>query len=813
MVNKPVSARHHLASLALAVLATFSTGLHAQTTMAAGDTTYRGAFTTDTKTGAVNGSGTVQWKNGNRYEGPVVNTQLTGKGNFTWANGDTYVGDMVNAQPHGQGTYTFKSGDRYAGAWRNGQKHGQGRYTFANGSVWEGEFANDQQFKQGVVAVAAAPEATKPTPAPVPAQAATVAPNATATPNAMQTPVADTPWVGKGWEVRRATDNVWRTPAWVFNADGTAEAKGLWKGTWEKLPNGRVQLKFITSDGKQVSPEVEFAPSGTEMTMRVDGKDYGVGRTAELAASAAPSSRAGTTQSVEAPRTGKVLQPSTKLNYQQEISKHLLPDATFVDFTADASVIASCKVVWEGARLGTVRLVRFGTVIDIPAPPQARLKACDRLAVSPDGELLAVIYGTPIQAVANDLVLYSTADLSKNRHYPNVNTVAFSKDSGRIAMGSAHLSANYIGVDDVSSWLTNGQVRNEFRVPSFDPVNRFANNTTSGARPSHVYHVAFRPNGDVIALLRGDYSKNRWITLDGQLGTVKPEEWMQSITDSSRYAINSDQSLVASPTRGSEVALFEQLTGTLRRKIGNPIDPSGNSTSMSNLRGLTFSHDGRFIASCEKIRDSGKRLIRVTEVDSSRSVGESTTDADCTFYSSFRFTPDKTLLIGNGEGGMQWLPNAVALIQRETEQKEAAAKAKAAREAEQARLAAIESEKRRKQEQARFDAAMGAKDPQAMYLAAGKYEREGDSYSARKVYEQIIDRFPSSPFAAKANDQLLANQRSDKARSDLFDAQRDAQRQQGEAAYKACMVQSDACYKRNNSFKGCTLPSDCNSLR
>ena len=247
MVNKPVSARHHLASLALAVLATFSTSIHAQATISAGDTTYRGSFTTDAKTGAVNGTGTVQWKSGNRYEGPVVNTQLTGKGSFTWANGDTYVGDMMNAQPHGQGTYTFKSGDRYAGAWRNGQKHGQGRYTFANGTVWEGEFANDQQFKQGVVAVAAAPEATKPTPAPVPAQAATVAPNATATPNAMQTPVADTPWVGKGWEVRRATDNVWRTPAWVFNADGTAEAKGLWKGTWEKLPNGRVQLKFITS--------------------------------------------------------------------------------------------------------------------------------------------------------------------------------------------------------------------------------------------------------------------------------------------------------------------------------------------------------------------------------------------------------------------------------------------------------------------------------------------------------------------------------------------------------------------------------------
>ena len=62
MVNKPVSARHHLASLALAVLATFSTSIHAQATISAGDTTYRGSFTTDTKTGAVNGTGGTSFR-------------------------------------------------------------------------------------------------------------------------------------------------------------------------------------------------------------------------------------------------------------------------------------------------------------------------------------------------------------------------------------------------------------------------------------------------------------------------------------------------------------------------------------------------------------------------------------------------------------------------------------------------------------------------------------------------------------------------------------------------------------------------------
>ncbi len=116
----------------------------------AGDTTYRGPFTVDPATGAVNGTGKVEWRNGNRYEGPVMNNQLTGKGKFTWSNGDRYEGEMVNAEPHGQGTYYFKGGDRYRGAWNNGRKDGQGRYTFEDGSYWEGQYVNDRQVSGGM---------------------------------------------------------------------------------------------------------------------------------------------------------------------------------------------------------------------------------------------------------------------------------------------------------------------------------------------------------------------------------------------------------------------------------------------------------------------------------------------------------------------------------------------------------------------------------------------------------------------------------------------------------------------------------------
>jgi hypothetical protein len=46
--------------------------------------------------------------------------------------------------------------------------------------------------------------------------------------------------------------------------------------------------------------------------------------------------------------------------------------------------------------------------------------------------------------------------------------------------------------------------------------------------------------------------------------------------------------------------------------------------------------------------------------------------------------------------------------------------------------------------------------PQAMYLQAGKLERHGEMAKARETYERLIDQFPASEFAVKANDRLLA---------------------------------------------------------
>lgn len=47
---------------------------------------------------------------------------------------------------------------------------------------------------------------------------------------------------------------------------------------------------------------------------------------------------------------------------------------------------------------------------------------------------------------------------------------------------------------------------------------------------------------------------------------------------------------------------------------------------------------------------------------------------------------------------------------------------------------------------------------QSLYLQAGKEERSGSPAKAREIYESIIDRFPDSDFAVKANDRLLSLQ-------------------------------------------------------
>lgn len=135
----------------------------------------------------------------------------------------------------------------------------------------------------------------------------------------------------------------------------------------------------------------------------------------------------------------------------------------------------------------------------------------------------------------------------------------------------------------------------------------------------------------------------------------------------------------------------------------------------------------------------------------------------------------------------------------------AAQQSAAAKQAAEERVAALENERIARARANRLQAALTAKNGQAMYLAAGSYEREGEKGNAREVYERIVTRFPSSPWAVKANDQLLEIERV----SSFQSAAESANQQSGKRAYQACKIEMDTCY--NQGGKNCYR--NCDNLR
>lgn len=137
----------------------------------AGDTRYVGQFVREDDD-TVTGTGRVEWKNGDVYEGPLVHSQRQGVGEIRWANGQRYKGDwvadhatgrglmmfangnqfegtLVDGQPEGEGKLTYASGDLYTGQIHQGLPHGKGSYAWTSGQRYEGEWVNDKPQGRG----------------------------------------------------------------------------------------------------------------------------------------------------------------------------------------------------------------------------------------------------------------------------------------------------------------------------------------------------------------------------------------------------------------------------------------------------------------------------------------------------------------------------------------------------------------------------------------------------------------------------------------------------------------------------------------
>lgn len=137
----------------------------------AGDTRYVGQFVRNDDD-TVTGTGRVEWKNGDVYEGPLTNSRREGVGEIRWAsgqrykgewkadratgrgvmtftNGNHYEGSLQDGEPDGDGKLTYASGDVYSGQIRRGLPHGRGSYVWMSGQRYEGDWVDDKPQGQG----------------------------------------------------------------------------------------------------------------------------------------------------------------------------------------------------------------------------------------------------------------------------------------------------------------------------------------------------------------------------------------------------------------------------------------------------------------------------------------------------------------------------------------------------------------------------------------------------------------------------------------------------------------------------------------
>lgn len=134
---------------------------------------YKGRFKLEAD-GQITGSVSIDWKNGDHFEGHLLrgkrigpgsfagsdgqvyegtweDDQLQGKGRLRYANGDEYAGDLNAGLPDGIGSFTEAGGNRYEGSWKAGHKDGYGTYTWTNGQIYEGDWSGDQATGQGTL--------------------------------------------------------------------------------------------------------------------------------------------------------------------------------------------------------------------------------------------------------------------------------------------------------------------------------------------------------------------------------------------------------------------------------------------------------------------------------------------------------------------------------------------------------------------------------------------------------------------------------------------------------------------------------------
>lgn len=102
------------------------------------------------RAGRMEGSGLLDWGDGNRYAGEWREDRPHGRGISLFPNGDRYEGLYWQGRRHGHGTYSNPNGHRYEGEFRNGHRHGRGVFTWPGGDRYDGEWRDGRENGRGI---------------------------------------------------------------------------------------------------------------------------------------------------------------------------------------------------------------------------------------------------------------------------------------------------------------------------------------------------------------------------------------------------------------------------------------------------------------------------------------------------------------------------------------------------------------------------------------------------------------------------------------------------------------------------------------
>ena len=96
------------------------------------------------------GEAVIEYRDGSRYQGGIVNCLPEGQGSYRGKDGVEYSGEFKEGSFNGQGLLRVL-GMTYTGEFRSGEICGRGRYEFSNGTSVEGTFGGSYPREEGVL--------------------------------------------------------------------------------------------------------------------------------------------------------------------------------------------------------------------------------------------------------------------------------------------------------------------------------------------------------------------------------------------------------------------------------------------------------------------------------------------------------------------------------------------------------------------------------------------------------------------------------------------------------------------------------------